>query len=80
MKTIETPLSDDVEDLGFCCYTAAEYLTRVGAALTRLSGDELRPIEREWRRRFREADPAAYDRYQYRLHKRRTTGSDKPAA
>lgn len=80
MKTIETPIGDDVEDLGFCCYTAAEYLMRVGASLSRLSAEELRPIEREWRRRFRAEDPAGYARYLYTARKRRAADSSKPAA
>lgn len=80
MKTIETPISDDAEDLAFCCYSAAEYLTRVGASLSRLSAEELRPIEREWRRRFRAEDPAGYDRYQYAVRKRRTAPGRTPDA
>lgn len=70
--TTATPLSEELMDLGFSCFCAAEYLTRVGRELTGLAEVELLPLEREWRRRWQRDDPAGYRRYLRDARKRRT--------
>lgn len=78
--TVATPLAEEVDNLAFCMFTAAEYLQRVGRELTRLSDAELAPLEREWRLRQRRHDPRAHENLLRAARKRRTAGSGKPAA
>lgn len=79
-KLHEAPLADEALDLICAAMTGNELTYRAMRELMTLTDAEWLPLEREARRRWERDDLAGYLRYLREQRKRRTAGSDKPAA
>lgn len=80
MQTYETPLAEELVDLGAAVQIYAGVLVKIGRELCNLTTAEVVPLEREWRRRWDRSDPQAYRAWLREQRKRRTAPGVKPDA